>query len=326
MVAAALAIVFLTVTAPLAFANEHAGTAIAHDQLFLNAANWLKASPDPGSVLTTSSAARWTEGLADRNAFDVGPVWLLFDPFQIADAQESYWALNSQSVLTNNQVALSFSGFAAPILSQAPVYTAYIEGVPFPVLRVVPSTLTVNATGITGDQTYLLDAATAPVLSAPVGPTETATYVSQGASLVELARVLPDGSAEITFTVTPVPGESVNYLGFSLAAPPSDSTTLATDKFGGFQVLQWNARLVGHREARPVPGPPERDDHRGLLPDAVPDVGSDPDRPPQRGAELHGPQRIPAVLGHPAPGLAGRFEPHSGTSDLHDHVVVPGDE
>jgi hypothetical protein len=242
-VAAVLTVIFLTVTAPLAFANERAGTLIAHDQLFLNAVGWLKSSPDPGSVLTTSSAARWTEGLADRNSFDVGPVWLLFDPFQISDAQESYWALNSQYAITNNQVALSFSGFAAPVLSQAPTYTAYIDGVPFPVVRVVPGTLAVNATGITGNTTYDLDGAMPPTLDAPVGGTDTATYQSQGASLVEVAEVLPDGSAAITFTVTPVPGESVHSLAFTLAAPPSDSTTLATDKYGGYQysdgTLDW---------------------------------------------------------------------------------------
>jgi hypothetical protein len=235
VVAVALAVVFLTVTAPVAFANERAGTHTAHDQSFIDATAWLKSSDVAGNVLTTPSAARWTEGLSERNAFDVGPVWLLFDPFQIDDAQDSYWALTSQYAVTNNQVALAFSGFATPELSQAPMYTAYIEGVPFPVLRVLPGTLAVNVTNSTGTQTESLDGAVAPVLAAPVGNSDSATYSSPGATLVETATASPDGSAEIVFTITPDPHQSVNSFAFTLGGPPPDSSTLSTDKPGGVQ-------------------------------------------------------------------------------------------
>jgi len=245
LVAVSLTMVFVLVTVPVVVRNEVSSTGTAHDQAFLDVVDWLRTNPHPGGVITVQPTARWTEALALRDAMTVGPVWLLFDPFQIADTQETYWALVSQYAVTNNQVALSYSGFATPVMSQAPMYTAYYEGVPFPVLRVLPGNLYLNATGPQGTQNYPVVGTTPPSLAAPVpnGTSVTVTYQNVVATVVETGRVLADGSAMVAFVVTPNAGVTVHSLGVTLAPPPSDSTTLATDTVTGLSLsgntLSW---------------------------------------------------------------------------------------
>jgi hypothetical protein len=228
-VAIVLTFVFGAVTVPTIANNEVAGTASAHDADFLQVAHWLKNDRAPGNVLTVSSAARWTEALSGRNAYTVGPVWLLFDPFQITDAQETYWALAAQNVLVNNASALSFSGFASPELSQAPMYTAYVEGVPFPVLRILPGSLELNATGPGGTHDYPV-AGGSTVVSGPAGsPNVTITYASPVGSIQEVCTAPPDGSAVVEFVVVPDSGVTVRSFAVSFSGPPSGAPNLDTD-------------------------------------------------------------------------------------------------
>jgi hypothetical protein len=226
-----LGFVFLTVTVPTVQANETSGTASAHDAAFLQATGWLKQHGAPGSVLTVPSAARWTEALTNRNAYTIGPVWLLFDPFQVTEAQESYWALSSQDVLANNASALSFSGFSTPVISQAPMYTAYVEGIPFPILRILPGGLLLNASGPNGTHDTSLPAGTLQLLppSGTSGPTVMITYSTRVATVVEVGSTPSDGSARVTFRVLPTPGVTVHSLSLALSGPPSNSPTLDTD-------------------------------------------------------------------------------------------------
>jgi hypothetical protein len=110
-----------------------------------------------------------------------------------------------------------------------------VEGVPFPVLRVLPGTLAINVTNSSGTQTEPLDGAISPLLSAPVGNSDSATYQNPGATVVETASAPSDGSGEISFLITPAPGQSVNSFALTLGGPPPDSSTLSTDKPGGVQ-------------------------------------------------------------------------------------------
>ena len=145
-----LLLVATNVTIPVAIANEQTNAGTTHDGSFLDMTRWLSANPQPGSVLTTQGAVRWVEALTDRGAFDVGPTWLLFEPWQIVNAEESYWALNAQYALTNNLQVFSFSGFNASVpsgLAGSPTYGAYIEGIQFPLLRLVPTSAFVYAVG-----------------------------------------------------------------------------------------------------------------------------------------------------------------------------------
>ncbi|MCI4360434.1 MAG: hypothetical protein L3J91_01900 [Thermoplasmata archaeon] len=241
-----LAFVLLFVTIPVALDNAAASTETAHDPAFLDAVHWIRASPSPGNVLTVQSAARWTEALSLRDATTVGPVWLLFDPFQIADAQEAYWALVSEGTVTNNHVALSYSGFATPVLSQAPMYSAYVEGVPFPVLRVLPGNLYLNASGPSSTQNYPLEGTSAPHLELPgaSGGPVTITYQTQVGPVVETGVTLPDGSAGVRFLVSPTGGAVVHSIGVTLAPPPADSSVIATDTnvgvFTAGTTVEWN--------------------------------------------------------------------------------------
>jgi hypothetical protein len=251
-----LLLLFTSVTLPVVAGNETAGTSTAHDQAFLDAMHWLKAAP-AGNVLTAPSAARWTEALSLRAAYTVGPVWLLFQPFQIGVAQESYWALTSEDTVTNNHVALSFSGFATPVMSQAPMYTAYVDGVSFPVLRVLPGSLAVNATAGGSTGTTFLAGNSTPQLSVP-GPTPasgTIRYASAVARVDEVATVDPGGSATILFVITPTPGASVRSFALSLTGPPGESTTLSTDSVTGVRYtgggLDW--QVGGHLGQYPYP-------------------------------------------------------------------------
>lgn len=237
-VAIVLGFVFVTVTVPVVEGNEVASTATAHDAAFLQVAQWLKQNPTAGRVLTVPSAARWTEALSDRDALTVGPVWLLFDPFQITDAEESYWALTSEYTVENSQAALAFSGEATPVMSQAPMYTVYDQGIPFPVVRVLPGTLALTASGPNGSTGYPLTATgTFPGGGAGgLPPNVTVTYRSSVASVVEVGTALSDGSMRLHFEVTPDAGTTVRSLTVGFATPPSDSSTLATDSVASTSV------------------------------------------------------------------------------------------
>jgi hypothetical protein len=230
-VAVTLLVTFALVTVPLITGNEVASTATAHDAAFLEATQWLKDNRTPGTVLTVPSTARWTEALSNRDAFTVGPVWLLFNPFQIADSQEAYWALTSQYVLLNSESALSFSGFATPVMSQGPMYTAYVQGLPFPVVRILPGSLSLNATGPNGTHTYSLGGGQIP------GPTPaglnssnlTVLYTSPVATVRETSWMTSDGGARVRFDVEPVRGVTVRSLGAEISGPPPGSPTLDRD-------------------------------------------------------------------------------------------------
>jgi hypothetical protein len=226
-----LTVLFATVAVPVALDNEAAAAASAHDSDFLAAMAWLKEQPGAGSVLTVAPASRWTEALSDRESFTVGPEWLLFDPFQIADTQESYWALTSQYAVSNDRVVLAFSGFSSQVFSQAPMYTPFVQGVEFPVLRVLPGSLSVVGAGPAGTGQFPLDGGHTPVLTlGPLGSSSiTAVYVSPVAQLAEVATALPNGSAQLQFTITPVPKETIRSFDLELAPPPGDSTLLSSD-------------------------------------------------------------------------------------------------
>lgn len=220
-----------TVTLPTATHYELSATSQAHDQQFLSAASFLKGAQGPGGVFTVPGAARWTEALSNRETFTVGPVWLLFSAFQIANTQETYWALTSQDAVTNNHVVLSYSGFATSVLSQAPMYTVYENGVPFPVVRVLPGSIAVEADAGNGTQVYPAMAGVRPTLSVP-GPTPESgviTYRTPVATLVETSEIVSNDSAAIEFLVEPEPGASVSGLQFSLASSQGSVPILESD-------------------------------------------------------------------------------------------------
>ncbi|HEV2316118.1 MAG TPA: hypothetical protein VGV89_00890 [Thermoplasmata archaeon] len=253
-----LGAMFLTVTVPVANRQEAFGTAGAHDPSFVAAMSWLDANPTAGNVLTDSSAARWAEALTDREAYTVGPVWLLFDPGQIALTEESYWALNSYVAITDGQSVLSYSGFNTSLFEQAPLYSGYLDGIPFPVFRVLPQSIVLNVSGPAGTGQFPAMQSVRPVLAVPAGngSTATITYTSPQAVVVEGGAVGPAGLARITFRIAPAAGVAVHGISFGIASPPGSAPELSRDRVGGIDytgsALEWN--VTGPLGQSPSPG------------------------------------------------------------------------
>jgi hypothetical protein len=241
-----LLLVATNVTIPVAIANEQANAGITHDGSFLDMTRWLAANPQPGSVLTTQGAVRWVEALTDRGAFDVGPTWLLFEPWQIVDAEESYWALNAEYALTNNLQVFSFSSFNAtvpPGLIGSPTYGAYIEGIQFPLLRLVPASTFIYASAGGSFTPYPLQGSQAPSwsFSTTTGPSATVTYPDVPFTATETAVLGPDGGAWLNLTFTPTPGSQVSAVNLTLSSPSLGPSLLHTPASRG---VGWNGSTL----------------------------------------------------------------------------------
>jgi hypothetical protein len=244
-----LTVLFFSVTVPVAQANEAANAGgFGHDAQFVQAAEWLGQNPAPGAVLCEPGEARWTEALSDRSEYTVGPVWLLFDTFQIYNAEETYWAANSEYAVTNGQVVLSYSGFNTTVFSQAPLYTAYVQGVPFPVLRVLPGSISIVAAGPGGASARTVPAlgGASPLLnvSASDGGAGTIIYRTAAATITEAGFVDTGGNARIQFLVQPAPRVTVRSLSFALDGIPFGALWLQHDRVTGLSYsagqLDWN--------------------------------------------------------------------------------------
>jgi len=224
LVALGLALLSVTVSIPtVALADQGSGLA-DHDAAFLAAAKYLAANPAPGSVLTVQGTARWLEALTNRGAFDPGPTWLEFEPWQITNAQEAYFATNSLTGVTNNLVAASYSGYASGSVSEAPLITALVEGVPIPILRIVPASEWTESSGpaCTGWEPAAGNGL--PALRVP-GPTPESGVVRESndcASVVQATTIAPTApTIWINYTITPVAGSQLTAFNVTLGSPAS---------------------------------------------------------------------------------------------------------
>lgn len=220
-----LIVLFSYVALPTIATNESENAGTSHDAAFLASLRFLAADPTPGAVLTLQSSVRWVEAVSGRGAFDVGPTWLLFEPWQIVNAEETYWAFNSEVALTNNAVALGFSGGYrgvddSPLIS-APVYAVYVDGVQVPVVDLATAGILVNATTPAGTGLYPAGAWGAPQLTVAPNGSALATLAFAGPyfNVSELAQVPSGGAASVTFSVVPSAGTVVHALELRLAMP-----------------------------------------------------------------------------------------------------------
>ncbi|MCI4351683.1 MAG: hypothetical protein L3K15_09270, partial [Thermoplasmata archaeon] len=210
-----------------------------------------------GNVLAPTTAARWTEALTHRQTFTNGPVWLLFDPFQIVQSEETYWAFNSVDAVSNGQVVLSYSGFSTALFAQAPMYTAIDAGIPFPVFRILPTALALNATTAAYSGLYPVLAGPSPAFAVDaVGPGHgTIVYSTSAGTVTEVAQPGVGGSAVIVFHVQPKSGAQVRSIALVLAAPPPTSAMLARDAIANLSAtpggLSWS--VVGQLGEYPYP-------------------------------------------------------------------------
>jgi hypothetical protein len=235
-----------TVTVPTASHLEKVDTGLTHDQFFLQAMHALKGNPQSGSVLAAASVVRWTEALTDRGAYEIGPTWLLFFPWQIVNDQETYFALNGQGAETNNQVAFSYSGLGAPgAVQSAPMYSVLYQGINFPVLRVLPSSMNVTVANGSGSSTRPVAALGTGSLQLP-DPTggATLTGIAPGAQVVQTAALGAGGSGWLNFTISPLNGSDVTSFAVTLAGFPVSAQLLNPSPLAGAAVsgstLYWN--------------------------------------------------------------------------------------
>lgn len=245
-----LVLVFASVSLPTIATNENADAGPSHDTLFLQSLQYLGREPSPGSVLTLQSSVRWVEAISSRGAFDIGPTWLLFEPWQIRNAEETYWAFNSEDAVTNDRSVLAFSGGylgvdSSPIIG-APLYAVYVEGVSVAVLDLDTADLSVNVTDANGTATYPAGNWSAPTLSVATNgsPDAGLLYRSPLFDLYENGSTPEDGTTEIGFTVLPAPGATVNALYVHLRMPSSAVTLLHAPSSAGVRAsgpaILWN--------------------------------------------------------------------------------------
>jgi len=227
--AVAVAFLLVNVTIPTMALGEQTDAVAGHDAPFLAAIDYLVTNPAAGSVLTTQSAARWTEALTARGAFDAGPTWLQFESWEITNAQEAYFALNSETGTTNNLLVASYSGYATTSLSQAPMVSALVLGVPVPILRVLPATELTDTSG-PGCSGWTAAAATGPPSVAVPGPTPVsgALRESNACATTTQTTTLSPGSPTLwlNYTVTPTPGDQLLGFNLTMATPPPKNAAL----------------------------------------------------------------------------------------------------
>ena len=142
---AVLALIFVGVILPTVALSEKAYATPTHDAAFVSAMNWLRSQNTTGAVLADSAdTQRWVQALTDRNSVSAGQTWLHFYSNQVLLDEESFWAENTHYLISNNQAAISLSGYSTPWLNQSPMYSVFVDGVVFPVLRISTNSLAIS--------------------------------------------------------------------------------------------------------------------------------------------------------------------------------------
>jgi len=238
-IATTLILLSAGVSIPTIDLSEDTYATASHDAGFVRAMNWLRADTASGAVLAdTSDSQRWVEALAGRNAIAPGDTWLQFYASQILTDQESFLALNSHYVVSNNQAVVSVGGFPTgpvsglltgqqnlSLWSQAPLYSVIIQGIIQPVIRISTASLAVIITTNNISSTILYDAAGVVWVPSPVvytaSPVPSLAWGFQTPYFWfnESVSVGSGGAATIAVIVTPVPNVQVNYVNFNLFQP-----------------------------------------------------------------------------------------------------------
>jgi hypothetical protein len=223
-----LVLLLVEVSIPTVNLSEQTYATATQDSDFVQAMQWLKANDTSGAVLAdTPDTQRWVQALTDRNALSPGDTWLHFYAAQVLTDEESYFAFNTHYVVSNNQVAMSLSGTSNYSLNETPGYTAFIEGVTLPILRLNPSTFIVTLASGSGTATKTtierFNAATwlpSPVQFVPSpSPTLTFGFTTPSFRLDETATAGPANEATVTVQITANPQYSVSSVQFNVTQP-----------------------------------------------------------------------------------------------------------
>ncbi|MCI4369331.1 MAG: hypothetical protein L3K09_07210 [Thermoplasmata archaeon] len=234
-------IIMMINTSVVIFRSEGFYTGANGSTQFLSALTWLAGQNDPGAVLTYEGhSAHWIEAMTSRSAFFPGPTWIHFYPYQIFRDEDSYWAFNSRDAITNNNVVFSFSGLNETSLYEMPMYSAYVQGVIFPILRLDPTSPVVtdlhnNTGGKVVNQVHKIGTwgnATYSVSGVPAQGSM--SWHTANFSALETASIGNGGNAWLNWTVTPGPRDQVESLAFNISEP---LVSVQMIKFGALRAI-----------------------------------------------------------------------------------------
>jgi hypothetical protein len=216
---------FAAVASPAISMGEETNASTYHDAGLVDVLHYLQSDPAPGNVLTLPGSVRWVEAVTVRGAFDNGPTWLLFEPWQIVNAEESFWAENCRYALTNNVDVIAFSGGYTGVDTspavEAPLYAAYVDGVAIPLLDLGTQGVVVNATVNGTSQSYAAGTWGAPTLTVVPGalPVGYLNFTGPYFDVSERAGPTFPSGASISVTVRPLGPTTVRSVSVRLAMP-----------------------------------------------------------------------------------------------------------
>jgi hypothetical protein len=225
-VAVVLILLCVEVSVPTVSTSEQQYAEPIHDANFIQALDWLRSNGTAGAVLAdTGDTQRWVEAMTQRNALAPGLTYLDFYSAQVLGDEQSYFAQNTHYVISNNQVALSMTGYSNNSLNGTPQFSVFDEGVIIPILRVNASSIVVNVTDtltrapsfvVAYNNTWL---PTPVVFQAVPSPTLTFGFRTPYFWLNETAQVGTGDAAVISVGVTATSGYKVDILRFDLTQP-----------------------------------------------------------------------------------------------------------
>ena len=221
-----LVLLLTNVTIPVAITNEQSNAGTTHDALFLQMTQWLAANPEKGSVITMQGAVRWVEALTDRGAFDVGPTWLLFEPWQILTQRSATWAINSHGRLDEQPSGLlvfriqrlhpQWPARGPTIRRSTPSKASSFRSFDWSHRPRTSSRRPARLRHL-----YALQGSATPLLSISSISTPAATVVYPDGlfSASESTALSPGGTAWMNLTVTPGPGVQIDGINLTLSSP-----------------------------------------------------------------------------------------------------------
>jgi hypothetical protein len=186
------------------------------------AIQWLRANATPGAVLTVGAfPAHWTDAVALRDAYYPEATYIEFFPQHIVLDEETAWAYHAEYGVTNNRVAVSVPGSNDTIFGEAPLYSAYIDGVLFGLLRVDPTGIEVALEPRGGGPITIEHPSSRAAVSIADGTTLRAQYHASGFVLNVSALAGVGTSASIGWTVEPLGADRVVSLTLPFRPPPA---------------------------------------------------------------------------------------------------------
>ncbi len=249
---------FALVTVPTVATSESTFTTPSYDANFLSAVRYFNSGVAPGAVLTQSTEAeRWVEALTTRNAYTASSTWLQFYYEEILDNDLSYWALNSEYVVTDDHAALEFSGPNATAFDAFPEYVPYLAGIEFPAARLSLGSLVVTERTGNGTAVALAEPRWPAMSFAldPDAPVAWATSAPTGFTFNETASLDGSGGATIALSVVPDAGTTLTAVGLALRSPVNARLAMAPG-FDGFSYgggTSFGFSVTGSEGALPTP-------------------------------------------------------------------------